>query len=906
MVVVRDHGSVAKRLEPKGPDASSATSSIRAQLDRLLASRTFANAPGLTRFLEHIVTQAMGGHGDRLKEYGIGVDVFQRGTSFDPNTDTIVRVSARRLRAKLSEYYATEGQADAIVVDLPKGRYVPEFFSRPAPAAQARAGCPHDVGVAQEWARGSSDASGSRPVFHVPAARNALIGREHDLQAVRQLLMRDDVRLVTLTGGGGSGKTRLAVEAASTVGDEFPGGVSFVSLAGISEPGAVTPTLAEVFRLRQTDGRSLVEALLDRVRTSISEPTLLVLDNFEHLLMAAPVVVALLDASAWLKILVTSRAVLRVYGEHDYSVPPLALPDRAHIPQLATLRDNPAVALFVVRATAADREFALTQENAAAVAEVCCRLDGLPLAIELAAARVRTLPPRAMVDRLQSRLDLPGSDHRDVPERHHTLRHTLDWSYGLLTAGEQQLFRRLSVFAGGCSLEGVEAVCNARLDLQLEPLEGVSALLDNSLSQRVSDGSTSRFRMIETVREYGLELLAVSGEREAVSRAHAAYCLVLAEEGNATATTPEERNDWLARCRAEHENLRAALDYLIAGSHAEWAQRLGIALHAFWDRLDHVAEGRARLEAILAVGGPEARWRPTWAKVAAYAASLAALQGDYDAMLALHHAGLEVYRELGDQRGIIMQLCGIGLGERERGDLAAACRAFGQCVAECRKLGDKWSTAAALSNLAGAVSALGDHRRAGTILEEATGVFREIGDWSGVAWACNHRGDIARDRGDPVEAARAYQEGLAVFRQTADRWGVARSCADLGFLACERHDHAAARAWFTEALRSFRAVEHRRGIIHAIEGLAVAAALAGETERALVLGGAAEALRKTVQAARRQSDATLVEHTLDQARQQAAPSARRLWSGSALLQLDDAIRIALEEPPSQSTPTTGS
>jgi tetratricopeptide (TPR) repeat protein len=447
-------------------------------------------------------------------------------------------------------------------------------------------------------------------------------------------------------------------------------------------------------------------------------------------------------------------------------------------------------------------------------------------------------------------------------------------------------------------------VCNARLDLQLEPLAGVSSLLDHSLLQRVSDGSTSRFRMIETVREYGLELLALSGEQEAISRAHAAYCLVLAEEGNAT-TTPEERNEWLACCRAEHENLRAALDYLIAGSHAEWAQRLGIALHAFWYRLDYVAEGRARLEAILALGGAEARRRPTWAKVAGYAGSLAShRQGDYDATLALHDAGLAVYRELGDPRGIISHLCGIGFSERERGNHAAARRSFEQCVVECRKLGDKRSLAAALSNLASAVSALGNHSQACTILDEATRLFREIGDWSGVAWACNHLGDVARDRGDFVEAARVYQEGLAIFRKTADQWGMARSCADLGFLACEQHDHAAARAWFTEALRSFRAVEHRRGIIHAIEGFAVAAALAGDTERALVLGGAAAALRKTVKGAWRQN-ATLVEHTLELARKEAASSARRLWSDGALLQLDDAIRIALEEAPSQSTPTTG-
>ena len=891
-----------QRVEGADPVPKPLSPSIRVQLNRLLASQTFANAPGLTRLLEHIVTQTIEQHADQLKEFALGLDVFKRGPAFNPATDTIVRVSARRLRAKLEEYYRTEGQADPIIIHLPKGRYVPEFRPRTFPLVRDAARALGAIGL-REPRDGEPRAIESN--YHLPARRNEFVGREHDLRAVGELLQRDDVRLVTLTGVGGSGKTRLAVEVAWTAVGKFAGGIYFVSLSGISDPAAVAAALAQVLGLRQTDGRPLVEALHDHVRTSVREPTLLVLDNFEHLLASASLLPTLLDASQSLKVLATSRAVLRVYGEHDYSVPPLALPNRAGAPPLATVSHNPAVALFVARAAAADREFALTVENATAVVEICCRLDGLPLAIELAAARVKTLPPRAMAERLHNRLNLPGSDHRDVPERQQTLRHTLDWSYGLLTAAEQQLFRRLAVFAGGCTMEGAEAVCNARLDLQLDVLHGVKSLLDNSLLQQTSDGAGSRFVMIETVREYGLELLARSGEQEAIGKAHAAYCLVLAEEGNA-ATTPADRNEWLARCQAEHENFRAALDYLIGGSHAKWAQRLGIALHAFWDRLDHVAEGRARLEAILALGDAEARRCPTWAKAACYAAGIATVQGDYDAVLTLHRAGLEVYRELGEQRGIITELTGIGFAERERGNHAAACHSFEQSLAECRKLEDKWSIAAALSNLAGAVGALGDHARARTLLEEAGGVFREIGDWSGVAWSCNHLGDVARNRGDLVEAVRVYREGLAIFRETADQWGTARSCADLGFLACEQHDHPAARVWFTEALHTFRALDHRRGIIHTIEGFAVAAALAGEAERALLLGGAAAALRKTVKAARRQREATLVEDSLNLSRDQlAAASAGRLWSIGSLLQLDVAIGIALEEVPVSGAPITG-
>jgi predicted ATPase/serine/threonine protein kinase len=417
----------------------------------------------------------------------------------------------------------------------------------------------------------------SRP-NNLPTPRTAFVGRDHDIVAVKEMLLRPDVHLVTLTGPGGIGKTRLGLQVVEAVAGHFSDGVNYVPLAPVCDPKLIAPAIAQVLGLRETGGQSPLDALKTYLQHSLRQPILLLLDNFEHLLAEAPLVAELLTSTPRLKLLVTSRAPLHVYGEHEYPVPPLALPDPKSVLDVEALTQYPAVALFIQRARAVKPDFEVNQDNAVAVATVCARLDGLPLAIELAAARIKMLSPSAMEARLESRLQLLTGGARDLPARQQTLRGAIDWSYGLLSSGEQTLFRRLSVFVSGCTLEAVEAVCNTKADLELDVLEGVASLVDKSLLQRVERGKEeSRFVMLDTIREYGMERLAASGEEAAIRRAHAAYCLVLAEEG-ATTGAAAIQTEWLKLFDTEHDNLSAALDWLTQTGNAEWGLRLAAAL----------------------------------------------------------------------------------------------------------------------------------------------------------------------------------------------------------------------------------------------------------------------------------------------------------------------------------------
>jgi len=731
----------------------------------------------------------------------------------------------------------------------------------------------------------------TRPA-NLPAPRTGFVGREKEITAAKELLLRQDVRLLTVTGPGGIGKTRLALQVASGMAAHFPGGIHFVALSSLSDPGLIASVIVQTLGIRQAGGQSPLEVLRQHLRES-SAPMLLLLDNFEHLVQAAPTVADLLAIASDLKILVTSRSALHVYGEHEFPVPPLALPDSRSISTVEILSQCPAVALFAQRAVAAKPDFALNRDNAAAISEICVRLDGLPLAIELAAARIKVLPPVSMQARLASRLQLLTGGARDLPQRQQTLRAAMDWSYDLLAPAEQKLFERLSVFVGGCTLEGAEAVCDTKGDLGMDLLDGMASLVDKSLVQRVEpEKSESRFAMLETIREYALEKLVASGEEALTRRAHAAYCLVLAEEGAAeqcgTAAT-----EWLERFALEHDNFRAALDWLTETRNAAWGLRLGAALFRFWEMGEYLAEGRARLGKLLNLEGAAI---PTKARARALFAAgvLTGEQGDGDSADSLVRASLDTALQLEDKQGAAVCLNALAVQARDRGDVALACSLFEESLALWRELKDQRASARALSNLANVVELQGDHARARSLYAECHSIFQELGDRTGVAWSINYQGDVARDQGDFAGARSLYEQSLAIFREISDRWGIAGTLADLGNLAREEGDYSATCSLYQESIKIFHDLDHKRGIARLLECFAGAAAVQGEAERALRLAAAAAALRQNIGAPLKPVEQTKLEVGLHPARQALTPQAgATAWLEGRALTVEKAIAEAL-------------
>jgi predicted ATPase/class 3 adenylate cyclase len=681
---------------------------------------------------------------------------------------------------------------------------------------------------------------------NLPAQMSSFIGRNDVIREVEAGL--EETRLLTLTGPGGTGKTRLALEVAHRQLPAFLDGVWFVDLSAVTDPSVVPTEIAIAIEATRDPGASVLECLEDHLR---DRKLLLVLDNFEQVLDATPTVEHLLSYAPALKVMVTSRSVLSVYGEREYPVPPLELPEPGSAEILDALSRSESVSLFVERARAVRQDFQLTRENALAVAEICSRLDGLPLAIELAAVRVNVLTPQAMLPRLDERLSLLTSGPRSLPERQRTLRGAIDWSYRLLEEPQRQLFARLATFSGGGSLEAIEEVCDS--DLEVPVLDLLGSLVDDSLLRRTEtpDGEV-RFQMLETIREYAIERLDAEPDAAEARRRHARYFLALAIHAEPHLVGGDQK-EWLDRFDHEHDNIRAALKWSIHAGEVRGGQEAAGALWRFWQQRGHLVEGRKKLEHLLqAPGGAERT--PERFKALTGVGGLAYWQNDYPAAERFYAEALKIAIELDDPRAIAEGLYNVSFLDRIRGDVDEGMAKLRRVLEMARSIGDRQLTADSL-------------------------------------WIL---GNQERREGRSEVGLPMVEEALAIYRGLGNLFATADSLSGLGSYYRSIGDRAAATAAHREALLTFVEVRNPTGIAMVLEEMAIVESMEGRHERALRLAGAASALRDEIGGG---PPAELIQsaESLDQSRRTLGPeNADRAWAEGREMGTDMAIAHALE------------
>jgi predicted ATPase/DNA-binding XRE family transcriptional regulator len=812
--------------------------------------------------------------GGRIKqlrqEHGLTQDTLAERVGCATQTIRKIEAGQRRPSFQIAAKLAQE------LGIAPEDRACFVRFSRDEPGAE-------QIDLPTPFASETQPADLAPPPSNLPTPLTRLIGREQEVMHAQQLLLREDVRLLTLVGPGGAGKTRLAVELAAGLEDQFADGVVFVNLVPVHDLALVVPAIADAVGIGEEGARPRLDRLKDGLR---AKRLLLVLDNFEQVVPAAGLVAELLSSCPGVKALVTSREVLRVRGEQVFVVQPLLVPNSKCATANDLLSQSAAVQLFAERAAAARPGFAITDQNAPAIARLCQRLDGLPLAIELAAARSMLFAPEAMLARLGSRLKLLTGGPRDLPARQQTLRNTIAWSYDLLTDSEQKVFRRLCVFISGRTLDAIEAVCTAAGDIELEIVDVIASLVDKSLLWQ--DAATShepQFLMLETIREFGLEQLEHSGEAEATQQAHANYYLQLVEQCEPHLWGGSQEQ-WLDRLEQEHGNLRVALawcletesvvsgslsvaanpDQSIAphiqrspdekasqarryepratdhGSRTEMALRMAGRLWRFWSVRGHWTEGQRLLEQALSRPGGAA---PTHRWLALHGAGNLSLDlGEYARAKAYYEESLAVTRQLKMQRGIANSLLNLSQVAFYQGDLQRALTLQEESLAIHRAIGNQIGIALSLHNLAAILEQQGHYDRAAPLAEESLARYRDLGDSLGTALALHDLALLARHYEAYERAGKLFEEGRTIYEKLGAKNDLARALNDLGELAEDQGKYTSASALYEESLRLAAELGDRRCQAIALTSLAQLAHRMGDDERAVALYNKSLSLRR--------------------------------------------------------------